>query len=376
MRVADARTASPSLAELDRRLAETGADGVPLLVFRLPALERTAWRAGLRAARSLERRAATAFAGASARVNRRDDLIAHEPGSDVFVAALAGPMRSGHRAFVPVDIRRALARIAAALKTSTALEVESGWTRYDSPGNGELEAAIAAALVRGSHERERYAFFCAVGHELRTPLASIRGYLETLAAGEIDAATSRRFIGVAYSESLRLGRLLEGMFEISLLDLSAAFPPRGRCSLDRVFADAAIACAPIAQTRGVRLSIGPVPALAVAMHADRLMLVLINLIDNATKHGRRCGHVAVNAVRPDARTVTIVVDDDGPGVALVDRERLFALGERGLTPAAGTGIGLALVRLIAERVGGRVEIGHAPLGGARFAVTIPQATDV
>jgi len=73
------------------------------------------------------------------------------------------------------------------------------------------------------------------------------------------------------------------------------------------------------------------------------------------------------------RTVTVLVDDDGPGIPPADRERVFALGQRGRTPADGSGIGLALVRLILERGGGRVEVRDGPLGGARFALTLPLA---
>jgi two-component system sensor histidine kinase PhoQ len=88
------------------------------------------------------------------------------------------------------------------------------------------------------------------------------------------------------------------------------------------------------------------------------------------KHGRRDGRVAVSAKLDAAETVTIAVDDDGPGIPAHERERVFALGERGVTRAEGSGIGLALVRLILERAGGRVEIADSPLGGARFAVTL------
>jgi signal transduction histidine kinase len=100
--------------------------------------------------------------------------------------------------------------------------------------------------------------------------------------------------------------------------------------------------------------------------------VLVNLIDNAVKHGRPGGGVFVGIDLADQRFVRVSVDDDGPGIAAVDRERVFALGERGSTAAEGTGIGLALVRLMLERAGGRVDLEESPLGGARFVVTVPR----
>jgi signal transduction histidine kinase len=363
------------VAELDVRLAAFGADGIPLLVFRLPALERTAWRNGLRAARSVERQAGDAFRAAAAQVLRSEDLTAHDRGTDAFVAALVAPMRDGHRPPAPVDIRSALARIAATVEGLTRLDVDAGWARYDVRTARGIEAAIAGALVRGAQERERYAFFSAVGHELRTPLASIRGYLETLLADGTDPATRRRFVRIAYGETLRLTRLLEGMFEISLLDLSATFPLRANGALELALSGAADASAALADRCGIALHVGTVAPTPVAVDGDRLMLVLINLIDNAIKHGRRGGRVEVAAALDSPRTVTIAVDDDGPGVPPGARERVFALGERGSTPADGSGIGLALVRMILERAGGRVEIMESPLGGARFAVTIPRLVE-
>jgi signal transduction histidine kinase len=362
------------VADLDTRLAALGSDGIPLLVFRLPALERTAWRNGLRAARSIERRAGGAFAAAAARILRAKDLIAHDRGTDAFVAALMAPTRDGHRVPAPVDIRSALARMAATVEGLTGLDVDAGWTPYDVRSARGIDVAVARALVRGAQERERYAFFSAVGHELRTPLAAIRGYLETLLADDTDRATRRRFVRIAHGESLRLTRLLEGMFEISLLDLSATFPLTASGALEVALAGAADASAALAAKHGIAVHITPLPPTPVAIDGDRLTLVLINLIHNAIKHGRCGGRVEVAAELDSPRTVTIAVDDDGPGIPPHERERIFALGERGSTQAGGSGIGLALVRLILERAGGRVDIRQSPLGGVRFAVTIPRRT--
>jgi signal transduction histidine kinase len=361
------------VAELDAQLAAGSGEGVPLLVFRLPALERTAWRKGLRAARSIERRASAAFAAATARVLRAEDLIAHDRGTDAFLAALVAPTRDGHQWPAPVDIRSALARIAATLAGLTELDVDAGWTRYDVRGCGGAASAIGPALARGAQERERYAFFSAIGHELRTPLASIRGYLETLLCDDTDQQTRQRFVRIAHAESLRLTRLLEGMFEVSLLDLSGMFGRPALGALDAALAGAAEASAAIAAHHGTEVRVAVAAPVAVAIDADRLMLVLINLIGNAAKHGRPGGRVEVAVLSEGPRAVTIVVDDDGPGILARDRERVFALGQRGPTPAEGSGIGLALVRMILERAGGRVEIKDSPLGGARFALTVPRA---
>lgn len=299
---------------------------------------------------------------------RAQDSIAHDAGSDVFVAALTAPTRGDGGAAISVDARSALARISASVESATRLEVETGWTAFCAADSVDLVDAVVRGLSRGAQERERYAFFSAIGHELRTPLASIRGYLETLLDGEIDERTRTRFLSIAHKESLRLSRLVEGMFEISLLDLHTTQVVRSSGLLDVALDAAAVACAAGAAARRITLRRAPaVPAL-VMLDADRLTLVLINLIDNAIKHGRRGGSIAIGADVSDDFFASVTIDDDGPGIAPGDRERIFTLGARGETIAAGSGIGLALVRLMLERAGGRVEVGDSPLGGARFRV--------
>jgi signal transduction histidine kinase len=364
----------PRVGTFESRLCEVMPQPLPVLVVRLPELERIAWRRGLRAARALERRAAAAFSTAVSRVLRTDDLVAHDGGSDVFLAALVVPTRDGAALAAAVDVRSALARIAAAMEASTRLEVRTGWTTFDRAADaGAMEALVERALVRGAQERERYAFFSSLGHELRTPLSSIRGYLETLLDDDVDPATRARFVRITYNEALRLGRLVEGMFEISLLDMRAALPAPANGSFVHAVDAARDACSGSAAARGVSVAFDEVPALRVAIDADRLTLVLVNLIENAIKHGRPGGAVFVGIHLDDDRLVRVTVDDDGPGIAPGDRERIFVFGDRGVTDATGNGIGLALVRLMIERAGGRVDLETSPLGGARFIVAVPRA---
>jgi signal transduction histidine kinase len=157
-----------------------------------------------------------------------------------------------------------------------------------------------------------------------------------------------------------------------LLDMHAGGATRSIGSLGPALEAARDACAAGAAARGVAIEIEQPPALDVAIDADRLTLVLVNLIDNGVKHGRAGGAVFVCVDGADRRFVRIAVDDDGRGIAAADRERVFAFGERAEAAAPGTGIGLAVVRLMLERAGGRVELEKSPLGGARFVVTVPR----
>lgn len=352
--------------ELDRK-------PVPLLVLRLPHFERTAWQKGKRAALRLERDAAAAFERCARASLRADDLLAHDAGSDVFAAAIVAEPREGRQA-VPsaLDCRAALERMAAGMSLATGSEVETGWTvvrRGD--GDTGLQAHVAAALERGLRERERYEFFAVVGHELRSPLSAARGYLETVLEGRLDAAASRRFLETALRETLRLGRLVDNMFEFSLLDLSAVALESAGCDVRDTVAHACEILSPLAGARGVRICNDVRTRCRLKIDGDACLQLLVNLIDNAVKYGREGGTVRVSAhtTAPFAR---IDVEDDGPGIAAREREAIFGLRVRSSRAARpGTGIGLAIVRMIAERAGGEVRVAESALGGARFELALP-----
>jgi signal transduction histidine kinase len=356
---------------IDAALAEAP---VPLLALRLPEFERIAWRDGKRAAKRLERMTAGAFLESAARLLRTGDLTGHDPQSDVFAIVMTAPSRG--RAPSVIDIRSVLERVAAAISLESGLRVETGWTllrRIDL--HGDLQAEIAAALERGARERERYEFFSAIGHELRTPLTSIRGYLETLLDDEVDPATARRFLETARREALRMGRLLEGMFEFSLLDLSSEALSGKSCDLEAALAQACETVRPLAARRGVALQKAQTGCGRVAIDADACQQLLVNLLDNALKYGRDGGTVRMGCRIANAEAV-ISVEDDGPGIAPHERESIFALRVRGSSAGArpGTGIGLAIVKLIAERAGGVIRVGESSLGGARFEVSLALAS--
>lgn len=218
--------------------------------------------------------------------------------------------------------------------------------------------------------RERYEFLAAVGHELRTPLTSIRGYVETLLDEEVDAATSRRFLETVRREALRLGRLVDGMLDFSLLDLSAAAAPASTNVAEAVAA-AMDALAPLAGARGVRFARTGASSAYARIDEDTCVHALRNLIENALKHGR-CGGLVVVSVWDDAPWITIAIDDDGPGVPPDEREQIFVLRVRGNgARTQGWGIGLALVKRIVERVAGTIAVSRSPLGGARFMLRLP-----
>lgn len=302
---------------------------VPLLVVRCPEFAKAA--------------TATAFLETMRFVVRREDSLAHATGTDRFAVALLAPSRAGPAPDAR-QARGALERIGCAI-------------------------TIEAGLEGGNAARGRGAMLAAVGHELRTPLTSIRGYLETLLEAKLDPRTARRFLEAACREALRLGRLVDGMLEFSLLDLSA----RGcvpTCDLVEQIRTAIESTAPLAAARGTRIRVElPREALA-RVDGDACVHAIVNLIENAIKHGDEGGIVEVSCVC-EASFACVTVDDDGPGVEPGERESIFRIGARGPAGRPGSGIGLAVVHAIAERAGGNVLVERSPRGGARFALRFP-----
>lgn len=341
---------------------------VALLVLRLPEFAEIAWRDGKRVARRLEQSTANAFAAAAARVVRERDALAHDEGKDWFAVAIMSSAREGSASMI--DARAALERISATISLETGRRMEVGWWPIESRGELEpFETLLAHALERGAREREHYEFLAAVGHELRTPLTSIRGYIETLLDDDIDPQTSRRFLQTARAEALRLGRLVDGILDFSFLDLRAG--TRTASELRSAVRAALDALDPVAREGSVRLESAIGEETTARIAGDACMHVLLNLVENGIKYVHPGGRVRVSVEHAEP-FVEIVVDDDGPGVPRNERARIFELGARaGTNGARGKGIGLAIVRTIVERAGGRVRVLDSPLGGARFVVSLP-----
>lgn len=192
----------------------------------------------------------------------------------------------------PGDCRAALARIAAEVTPAAGAPVECGWTIVPPGTRPHLQKHVALALKRGVFERQRYEFFAIVGHELRTPITSIRVYLNTVIDTEPGSGAERRFLRRARTETLRLARFVDGMFEFSMLDLSVATADP-HCFLDEAIAEARDAVDPHARARSIRLDVAPASPVCVALDSDQCVRVFANLLENAVKYGRECGTVRV-----------------------------------------------------------------------------------
>jgi signal transduction histidine kinase len=229
---------------------------------------------------------------------------------------------------------------------------------------GELNAARTELESMLSRQRE---FVADASHELRTPLTSILANLELLEAA-LDGEDAE-----AVQSALRSSRRMRGLVS-DLLLLARADTPRERArepvDIAAIVRAAAGEAAPLAAGHDLTVDV-PEGLLIDGWPGDMHRLVL-NLIENALRHTSPGTAVCVRGFAPDRDHVSIVVEDEGPGLPPQIRDRAFERFVRGAGDGGkGSGLGLAIVSAVAEGHGGEVAYEERPAGGARFTVTIP-----
>jgi two-component system, OmpR family, sensor kinase len=216
------------------------------------------------------------------------------------------------------------------------------------------------------------AFIADASHELRTPLTIARGQLEVLAMDEHPSAEEVRQVEqTVRTEIDRMSRLVEDLVLLAHADEDGFLRPEPVDLLD--FLNGIING--LRPTADRRLVLGdPVPPLVLTADPDRLAQALRNLLRNAIVHTDPGGLVRVTATEHDG-SVRLIVDDDGPGIPLADRERVFdrlaRLDTARSRDRGGAGLGLAIVRAIVDAHDGAIWVERSPEGGARFVIELP-----
>ena len=216
------------------------------------------------------------------------------------------------------------------------------------------------------------AFIADASHELRTPLTIVRGQLEVLAMEEHPSAEDvRRVEDVVRTEIDRMGRLVEDLVLLAHAR-DDGFVRAEPVDLPDFLTGILDGLRPTADRRMVLSD--PVPPVVLTADPDRLAQALRNLLRNAIVHTEPGGLVRVTAVEDDG-IVRVIVDDDGPGIAPEDRDRVFdrlaRLDAARSRDHGGAGLGLAIVRAIVAAHGGAIWIERSPEGGARFVMELP-----
>jgi signal transduction histidine kinase len=236
-------------------------------------------------------------------------------------------------------------------------------------------AAVALRQLRREQElaRLREDFTSSVSHELRTPLTQILLFAETLELGRAGGEGERRqALRIIVQEARRLAHLVENVLQFSRAERGMVRVRTQEQLLAPLLRETAERFAPLASGCG-QLDVELDEALVAPVHADSLRQIVINLLDNSVKYGRKDGVVSLRTSLAAGRA-RLEVDDAGPGIAPEDRTRVwepFVRLER--APAvAGSGIGLAVVRELVVAHGGACWVEEAPGGGARFVIELPQ----
>lgn len=227
-------------------------------------------------------------------------------------------------------------------------------------------------------ERMRAEFVANVSHELRSPLASVVGIIETLRGPARDDAKARdRFLALMEGEAIRMTRLIDDLLSLSAVEAREHLRPEAPVDLAALLQNLADTFA----ARGCAITLDLDQELpAVAGDGEELVQVFRNLIDNGIKYGGG-GPVEISA-RAVARIpdlggsgVAVAVRDHGPGFAPehIPRltERFYRTDKARSRSVGGTGLGLAIVKHIVNRHRGRLSIDSSPGGGATFTVYLP-----
>lgn len=260
-------------------------------------------------------------------------------------------------------------------------------------GGGDEVAALAqafnemaAALEERSRaladsDRVRRQLLADVSHELGTPLAAIRGYVETLSMpGAVpDDATRDRYLGIVTEETHRLDRLVGDLLDLARLEGGKPVMAAAPVALAQLVARVADSQGPALARADVTLESHVAPeTLTIEGDAGRLEQALQNLVGNAIRHSPPGGVVEL-AARLEERQVVITVADTGPGIAEDHLARVFDrfykadASRAGTVQPSGSGLGLSIVRAIVTAHGGRVTAANRPRGGACFEVRLPAA---
>ena len=247
-----------------------------------------------------------------------------------------------------------------------------------------LLAAAAAlfviALMQLRREQElirlRADFVSGVSHELRTPLTQILLFAETLRLGRARSDRERMdAVDIIVEEARRLMQLVDNVLHFARVERGVPGPRAVPIALEPVVRETAAHFAPLADAVGITLAIELESGIQAAADASAVRQILLNLLDNALKHGPRGQRIRITLDRAGDQA-RLAVEDQGQGVAPADRERVWLPFVRVATSSArveGSGIGLAVVRELAQSFGGSAEVDDAPGGGARFVILLPLA---
>ena len=226
-------------------------------------------------------------------------------------------------------------------------------------------------------ERMRADFVANASHELKTPIAGLAGFIETLRGPARDDAVAReRFLGIMAEQADRMRRLVDDLLMLSRIEQHEHSRPATAVDIGHVLRGVHDLLHLKASSRGVVIELDVDPALPAAVgDHDELTIVFQNLIDNAVKYTRPSSRVRIAARSAGSERLSVSVADEGEGIAAAHlprlTERFYRVDTARSRQLGGTGLGLAIVKHVVNRHRGRLDIQSAPGRGSVFTITLP-----
>ena len=232
-------------------------------------------------------------------------------------------------------------------------------------------------LVREIRRNEQQdAFINAVTHELKTPVASIRLYLETLQTRAVEEDKRREFYGIMLEDSNRLMETIEQILRTGRIGHSSRKPNLSSVELGAVVEECVARARTLYNLSPESLSYRPGTPITILADPDEVRAAVSNLVDNAVRYSGNNIKVKVETGSIHGRDVFVRVQDEGAGIAKTELKQIFKRFYRARGPAGqrvpGTGLGLYIVRSVAKRHGGRAWAeSEGPGRGSTFVLQLP-----
>jgi len=226
-------------------------------------------------------------------------------------------------------------------------------------------------------EQVRKDFVANVSHELKTPVAAISGFAETLRdQGAGDPASVAEFSGIIYDEAQRLAMMINRLLELSKLE-SEQYPLKiTEINLNQLLGDTVNRMSKSAALRNIELSYRqPAQEVNLVSDSNQIDQILMNLLDNAIKYSPDGGKIEIELAQEDKKAL-IIVEDHGTGIPEQDLSRIFErfyrVDKDRSRKTGGTGLGLAIVKHLAESLGGEIKVTSQLGSGSTFTVILPK----
>ena len=251
--------------------------------------------------------------------------------------------------------------------------------RFASAGNNNLLITLRDETEAHHLEEIRREFVANISHELKTPLSAIKGYAETVElAIKDDPEAAGYFLAQIQTQCQRLERLIADMMQLARAQSGRSKMRITTVSLTQVIADSIDSCTPVAEAKNIDFSINS-PEMDVLVRADyeAALTIANNLISNAIRYTPEHGVVSVSC-RAEETCCVLIVKDTGVGITAAEQKRIFErfyrVEKSRSSLDGGTGIGLSVVKNLANALGGEVTVDSHPGSGSTFEVRLPRDT--